>query len=129
MSQNHWAAFSDKHFHTEEVFEQSLTQASSNLVTPDTHSLPYDSIAPNISHVPTVDHIPNLILVRRSNRIGRPPVWLADFETHTVISNAIFELDKYICYDHLSPTYRYFLVNSTKIIKPNTYAEVVANPN
>lgn len=82
----------------------------------------------NLIHSEVCDHAPKVVPIRRSRQIVHPSTWLSDFDTTRATSYALFGLEKYIQYDHLSLVYMHFLVNYGKFREPTTYAEAVTDP-
>ncbi|XP_031261057.1 proline-rich extensin-like protein EPR1 [Pistacia vera] len=67
------------------------------------------------------------VLVHRSTRQPKPPIWVADYECPTISdpSTPLYPTSNYVTYDRLSPIYRACISNISAEREPTSYSEVV----
>ena len=106
-------------FH-EMIFPFSKNSPSSQPDIVSDRVLPYFSSSHN-SSIPST---------KKSQRVTRPPAYLSYYHCYlTQHDQSLYPLSHYLCYDHLSPDYKSFILNISMTTEPTSYYEVVKFPH
>ena len=66
----------------------------------------------------------------RSQHVTRPHTYLKDYHCYlTKHDQSLYPLSAYLDYDHLSPTYKSFVMNVSISTEPNSYHEAAKSPD
>ncbi|CAL2277125.1 unnamed protein product [Prunus armeniaca] len=108
---------------------------------PDLTSLstdqPSSSLEPSQPHPPPPD---SSSLPRRSVRVPRLPSYLRDYEAHhtallmpgvasSSTSGTRYPLHRYVSYSGLSPAYRNYVCNISRLVEPSSYEQACHDPH
>ncbi|KAH0754407.1 hypothetical protein KY290_024677 [Solanum tuberosum] len=114
------------------VFQEQVFPFKDLQTSPDPFfpvlTLPTDSsIDPHLSSEPSLSP-PSAPLIppappRRSSRLSKPPVWLADYSTPSAKVACLYPISKYLSYSNLSPSYKASLATYSAIVEPRTYQD------
>lgn len=72
-------------------------------------------------------HVPR-VSTRISVREPHPPKWLKDFVSLNINKDVKYPIYEYISYYHLSHSYQAFIVATSALVEPTTYAEANKDP-
>ncbi|KAI5321488.1 hypothetical protein L3X38_030559 [Prunus dulcis] len=97
---------------------------------------PSSSLEPSQPHPPPLD---SSSLPRRSARVPRPPSYLRDYEAHhtalltpgvasSSTSGTRYPLHQYVSYSGLSPAYRNYVCNISRLVEPSSYEHACHDP-
>ncbi|XP_019244590.1 PREDICTED: uncharacterized protein LOC109224467 [Nicotiana attenuata] len=67
--------------------------------------------------------------LRKSSRLTKPPVWLADYVVPSKNSVCSYPMINNVAYDKLSPSYRSSLTGFSAIVEPKSFAEASQDPS
>ncbi|XP_070007880.1 uncharacterized protein [Nicotiana sylvestris] len=93
------------------------------------HSIPYDVVSSGDNNIIEHNSEPtNRHPLRRSGRIGRPPLWLQDYVTSSKNASCHCPLSSYVMYNNITPSYHHTLIVCSSTTEPKSFAEAVKDP-
>ena len=95
---------------------------------------------PQTNSVLPIPSNPNLValpsVLRRSSRVVHPPSYLKDFHCHSLSHSSslpsstsyLYPISHNLCYQHLSPSYKQFILTVSSNLEPQFFHQAIKNP-